>query len=161
VELVANGIKGGTAGNKGSATGTGAAGAAGVSAGAGGVGFLLFFLGAAFFPLPIIEEIPPMIAPLQQQRRQMSNTHNQLGKIEPEDPDQPELLPLLSGKLLLELPEDAYEPESVDKELDPKELDMVKDCKEVAELLDEPPEEVNHEAEEDIDESQAVIVVVF
>jgi hypothetical protein len=62
------------------------------------------------------------------------------------------------GKLLLELAIDAYEPESEPKELDAKE---VKDCKEVPELPEELSEEVNHDAEEDSDESQAVIVVVF
>jgi hypothetical protein len=85
VELVANGIKGGTAGNKGSATG---AGVAGTSAGAAALGLLFFLVPLPpGFGLPIIEEIAPKIAPLQQQRKQMSKTHSQLGTYEPEEPE--------------------------------------------------------------------------
>jgi hypothetical protein len=55
--------------------------------------------------------------------------------------------------------EEAVEPESSPKELDVKELSM--EDKDVAELLKEPLEDVNHDVpEEESDESQAVSVVV-
>jgi endonuclease III len=54
--------------------------------------------------------------------------------------------------------EESVEPESLSKELDSKELS--KEAKDVKELSEELPEDVNHEREEESDESQAVSVVV-
>jgi len=156
VELVANGIRGGTAGNKGLAPAAGS-GAAGVGSGAAGVGFGLLFV---LTPLPPFLGIAkaPAGAAAQMRQHKMKANHSQRGKYEPEEPEKPELLPLLSMLDLLS-PEDSAEPESLPKELDNKELS--KECEEPKELLKEPPEDSNHDMEEESDESQAVSVVVF
>jgi hypothetical protein len=85
VELVANGIRGGTAGNKGLAPGVGsAAGAAGSGAAAFGFG-LLFFL----TPLPPFLGIAkaPAGAAAQTKQHKMKANHSQRGKYEPEEPE--------------------------------------------------------------------------
>jgi hypothetical protein len=85
VELVANGIRGGTAGNKGLLPGTsGAALAAG--SGAAAFGFGLLFL----TPLPLFLGIPAMApagAAARRQQHKMIANHSQRGKTEPEEPE--------------------------------------------------------------------------
>jgi len=74
VELVANGIKGGTAGNKGSATGSGTAGAA-----AGAAGFGLLFLALVVFAFGFIMGAAPAGA-RQHKMQQAITIHSQSGK---------------------------------------------------------------------------------
>ena len=91
-EVVASGIKGGTAGSKGSTAvaGSAAAGSAAAGTGAGAAGLALeslaldFFFFVGFFLPPIMEPIPP---PWQQQHKQMRTIHSQIGNCEPHEPE--------------------------------------------------------------------------
>jgi len=73
-EVVATGIRGGTAGNNGSSTGSTAGAAAGNGA---GFDFVVLFLG--FFP-PIAAAAPPPPPNKQQHSKAARRAHNQRGK---------------------------------------------------------------------------------